>query len=173
VPDFCIFISYCRTDRDIVGPLVSLLRIVEPRVFRDEDNIQPGSRWEAALVDAIEHCEMLLVFWCVHAAASTAVKAEYARAIALGKRVVPLRLDDTDLPRDLAQFQAIDLRMPGGHREGYVSVTREVLGMRAGQRTETVRERRLILPDAAVLHLGALALRNGIEELLDINWSRS
>ena len=60
----------------------------------------------------------MIVFWCDHAYSSREIKKEYRRAIKLGKAVVPILLDFTRLPKDLAQYQAIDLRPALGSHSG-------------------------------------------------------
>jgi hypothetical protein len=66
-------VSYSREDRAFVAPLVALFRISGVRVFRDEDDIKPGDRWTFAIDDAIDNCDLLLLFWCCHSASSDAV----------------------------------------------------------------------------------------------------
>lgn len=112
-----IFASYSRRDKEIVAPLIELLRISRSTVFRDEDSIPPGTKWRLKISAALENCDSVIVFWCRHACESDEVKLEYQRAIKLDKSIIPILLDSTDLPASLAQYQAIDLRTALGEHE--------------------------------------------------------
>jgi hypothetical protein len=79
--EYRVSVSYSRTDSEIVGPLIQLLRIMDDRVFRDVDNIPAGSRWRTILTNAIDACEMLLVFWCCHSSNSVHVKKKCDQAL--------------------------------------------------------------------------------------------
>jgi hypothetical protein len=106
---FSVFASYSREDAHIVAPLVQLLRSAGPHVFRDEDDIHPGKRWQPVIAKALQDCRVVLVFWSANAAASDAVRTEYTRGIRLGKRIVPVLLDATLMTPELAAYQAVRL----------------------------------------------------------------
>ena len=142
-----LLISYSRIDGKIVRPLVALLSIADERIFIDI-GIRPGSRWRAVLADAINDCEFLLLFWCCHSSPSAEVKREYEQAIAAGKIVVPVLLDDTPLNSELAQYQAVDLRGALGKHEGYVDVDDHLAGARPGSEEKRISRRwEVLLPD--------------------------
>ena len=58
-----------------------------------------------------------MVFWCSHSRSSEEVRKEYTAAIEQQKEVLPLLIDDTPLPAELAEYQYIDFRaaFPHGH----------------------------------------------------------
>ena len=103
----CVFISYARHDGPRVQKDVALLRAGGVRVFIDVQDIEAGSRWEAALETALAQCGRVIVFWSRAAKGSTWVDREWRTALGLGKRVIPARLDDTDLPLELAALQGL------------------------------------------------------------------
>jgi len=109
-PPVTAFISYSRKDALLVRQIIGLFAAVDVSVFRDEQSIKPGQKWRIGINAALEECQVVLVFWCEHAAASFEVRNEYERAIALSKRVVPVLLDQTALPPNLGQYQGVDLR---------------------------------------------------------------
>jgi hypothetical protein len=113
--NYKIFASYSRQDEAIVAPLVELIRISGTNVFRDEDNLKPGDRWVIEIASAIKRCQVVLVFWCIHSSASKAVASEYRRGVNLGKRIVPILLDNTAMAEEIGQYQGIDLRSFGPH----------------------------------------------------------
>lgn len=163
-----IFVSYSHSDLQLVSALVQLLRVTDVPIFRDVEDIRPGHKWRAVLSDAIEACETLLLFWCRHSSESKEVKSEYSSAMQSGKRVVPVRLDDTELPPELAEYQAINLRnVLGGHEDGYVSQTVRVPGLMAGGgSTKVVQRLELLLPNAWTLHEASQQLYQKLEQLL-------
>jgi hypothetical protein len=108
--DHLLFVSYARHDEAIVKPLVALLRVAKPEVFRDEDSIHPGDVWQKVIRDAIERCTEFVLFWCSHSAISSEVEREYKLALHLDKRVVPVLLDGSDLNESLRERQVIDMR---------------------------------------------------------------
>jgi hypothetical protein len=97
-PPASVFASYSRTDALLVRDLVGLFAAVDVPVFRDEQSIKPGRKWRVEIDAALEQCQVILVFWCAHAAQSSEVRSEYERAISLDKRVVPVLIDHTALP---------------------------------------------------------------------------
>jgi hypothetical protein len=59
---------------------------------------------------ALESAALVVVFWCVHSAASEQVRLEYERAVALRKEILPVLIDSTPLPDVLREYQYIDFR---------------------------------------------------------------
>jgi hypothetical protein len=104
------FASYSRNDDGIVSRICDLLRFGGTPLFRDQESIQPGERWQAILEENLQASECVLVFWSVNSASSQAVRDEYERAIGLDKDVAPLLLDDTALPDELGCYERIDFR---------------------------------------------------------------
>jgi hypothetical protein len=115
MPPIKSFASYSHADSRLVVPVVALLRSSTALVFLDSDSIPPGTKWRSAIDDAIQDAQILVVFWCRHAQSSKEVTGEYKAAITSGKKVLPLLLDMTPLPTDLAAFQYIDCRKVFAH----------------------------------------------------------
>jgi hypothetical protein len=76
------FVSYCSRDRAEVLRRVQAFRIAGLSVFQDVLDLEPGERWEPALLREIDACDVFLLFWSRAAAASAwvAKKAAYALA---------------------------------------------------------------------------------------------
>ena len=102
--------AYSRDDEPLIAPVVDLLRLTDTEVFRDRDSIPPGDKWRPAVQDAIQQATECLVFWCAHSATSDEVGREVELALELGKRMIPVLLDDSPLGEVLCEFQAIDMR---------------------------------------------------------------
>ncbi len=111
-----VFISYSHEDRDRIDPIVQLVRAMKKdSVFQDFISIRPGEKWANEIMDALEHCQTVLVFWCEHSAASDWVRQEYEAGIAANKEVIPILLDDTEVPDPLRVFQWLDFRRDKPH----------------------------------------------------------
>ena len=120
--DFTTFVSYSREDARIVEPMVRMLRLSGTPIFRDQDSIAPGTKWRLKIATVLENCTTVIVFWCSHAYYSKEVELEWRQAIEFEKLVVPILLDSTRMPSDLAQYQAIDLRDALGKHEEKIYV---------------------------------------------------
>jgi hypothetical protein len=163
-----IFISYSRQDATIVTPLVQLLRLGGTGVFLDVEGISPGMKWRAELVNAVESCELLVLFWCRHAAKSDEVKKEYTRAMAANKRLVPVLLEAIPLTEALAEYQAIDLREAlGAHDEQYATLERHVPSILPGNETVVPKRRlKLRVPTETALALGARQVLQSLTRII-------
>lgn len=102
-----VFVSYSRDDREIVAIAARLLKAGGVSVFQDVLDIEYGERWQQVLDTALSKCERVLVFWSSSAATSKWVRIEYKTAIQLDKRVVPMLLDATPLPVELASLNGM------------------------------------------------------------------
>ena len=102
-----VFLSYSRENERIVSIAARLLRAGGATVFQDVVDIEFGAKWQDALSDAIKRCERVLVFWSAAAATSKWVEREWQAALTAGKRVVPMLLDATPLPAELAALQGM------------------------------------------------------------------
>lgn len=109
-----LFVSYSHKDTNLVGSVVSLVRATKgSAVFQDHDTIVPGTTWRAEIERGLVEAETVVVFWCRHAAASKEVRNEWVAAINAKKQLLPLLLDPTPLPEELATFQWIDFKEYG------------------------------------------------------------
>lgn len=157
--DQLVFVSYSRRDKDLIAPLVDLVRATGQSVFRDTDNILPGSRWRMVLTDAIDRCRVLLLFWCHHSAGSAEVEKEYRQALTQNKIVVPVLIDLTELTDELTELQAIDLsRILSTHEERIVEIPILKRGMWNNYKTPKCQEIRIQVPEAERMQLAAVTL---------------
>jgi hypothetical protein len=106
-----VFISYARADSNWVAIAVNLLVAAGTKVFMDVRDVSYGDPWEEVLLSKLREVERVLIFWSKSAALSEWVRKEWQFALGNGKRLVPVPIDDTPLPKALSQFQAMnDLR---------------------------------------------------------------
>jgi serine/threonine protein kinase len=100
-----VFISYSREHEDLVLPLVSLLRASGQKVFVDVQDLQYGEDRKAQVVEAVRRARRFLLFWSKSSLSSPPVREQWELALATpGCGVVPVTLDRTSLPPELACF---------------------------------------------------------------------
>ena len=85
------------------------LAIMYSVVLRDVE-IPPGEPWRATVAGWIRDAKTVLILWSANAAESDELAAEWRMALASPARVVPVLLDATPLPGELAGRQAVDWR---------------------------------------------------------------
>jgi hypothetical protein len=105
-----IFISYSRSDSELVKPLAQLLKLGGRSVFLDIDNIEPGKRWKDAIGRGIQKADYFVLLWCCHSAQSEQVAEEIRAAIGTAKSFLPILLCPIDVPSPIDQYQWVDLR---------------------------------------------------------------
>ncbi len=102
-----IFVSYAREDKARVRPIVAELERFGWSVFWDE-RIPGGTLWPDHIVEAIDNCRCMVVFW-----SELSVKREWVREEALrGKQkniLVPVSIDHVDPPFGFGLRQVVDL----------------------------------------------------------------
>ncbi len=131
-----VFISYSHEDKDFIAPVVKLIRgLRQDLVFQDYDNLELGKQWEPQLLDALAKAGLVVVFWCNHAAKSDWVKKEYRLAIKEAKDVMPIMLDDSEMPPDLSAYQGINMSLLVSH--GVKKVKKDKTVYRSGGDKET------------------------------------
>lgn len=108
-----VFISYAQADRAVVEGIEAGLARAGVAIWRDLYALRAGQRWPEALGEAIAAQENFLLCWSQAASASGFVRLEWNTALALGKPIIPCRLDETPLPPSLSALQAVDARQAG------------------------------------------------------------
>lgn len=162
-----IFVSYSRKDSALVSTLVRFLMVADDRVFQDVHDIEPGSRWRAVITMAIDSCDKMLLFWCAHSSSSSEVGKEYSSALRRKKILVPVLLDDTDLPAPLSNYQAIDLRAAlGTHKEGAPATAPNARGKYSADESRDMGELAAIGVSTEMLKSAADRLRAGLAAVL-------
>ena len=99
-----IFISYARVDRDRIEPLLDSLRAINVSFWVDEGNIHAATLWSEEIVDAINACTVMVVILSDNSTTSDNVVKEVMLASELKKPILPVYLEETEVPRKL-QYQ--------------------------------------------------------------------
>jgi TIR domain len=140
-----VFVSYSHADFLLVSPVVKLLRVNKSLVFQDIDTIQPGKKWRGEIAKGLAESHLVVVFWCTHASQSKEVSKEWRAAIEQKKDLLPLLLDPTPLPPELAEFQWIDFRGTVGANHRSVGSKDELVKASPVQAEVRSSTRRLLL----------------------------
>ncbi len=92
-----VFVSYRRADAALADALLQRLETAGYGVWLDRSDIGGGSRWREAIEQALQQADAVIFLISQPALESDEVYRELARAIELGKAIVPLRLDAAPL----------------------------------------------------------------------------
>ena len=101
-----IFVSYRRSDRELVASVVKRLEARGVAVWYDAE-IEGGADWREVIVEALSNSDMLAIFFSEDANNSRQLKKELAVADKLNKAVVPILIEDTQ-PRGAYLYELAD-----------------------------------------------------------------
>lgn len=103
-----VFISHSSIDHALAKSLADRLSARGHRTWMAPENIQPGASYGQAIIQAIAETDTFVVLISKSSMGSAQVLREVERAVALGKAIVPVRLDATPLTRDLEYFLSVN-----------------------------------------------------------------
>lgn len=87
-----LFVSYSRRDKRVIKPLVSRLG-ARFDLWIDWEDIPAGADWEQEIERGIAQADVFLFFLTENSASSEWCNRELDKALALGKRVIPILFD--------------------------------------------------------------------------------
>jgi hypothetical protein len=108
-----LFISYARANKDRVYALVDRLETALSAHVWIDRLLKGGDHWWDEILNGIEACDCFVLILTPQSLASIYCRAEWTYALALGKPVLPLKLEsfaDSELPEPLAAINYCDLR---------------------------------------------------------------
>jgi len=121
-----VFISYASEDRNRVRPLADALQQRGFNVWWDR-SLAAGQDYTAIIERELKNAKAVIVVWTQSSASSTFVRDEAGRARDQG-RLVPVMLDQVDLPLGFGAFQAEDFtRWNGGANAPQMQILEEAL----------------------------------------------
>jgi hypothetical protein len=108
-----VFLSYARPDAPAVDRIARDLRSHGVDIWMDRQDLVPGNEWLPQIEAAISRAEFMLVFISEASLRSRWVQEEYKKAFenqaeASGTRLIPILLENVNLPRFLSKIQYID-----------------------------------------------------------------
>ena len=111
---FDVFLNHSHEDRASVRSLAKRLRRDELHVWFDEWGIKPGDSISAKTEEGIEHSRVLML--CLSASGFGygwewwATRPVFSDQLNTGRRLIPLRVDDSPSPEELRQLAYVDRR---------------------------------------------------------------
>jgi hypothetical protein len=106
-----VFISYSSTDKILAGQVKQLLSKYEIDSFLAHHDIEITQEWRNAILRNLQQCSILLALVTSHFMNSVWTNQEVGYFMALGKKVLPLIIDDMDIRRCgfIETFQGIPI----------------------------------------------------------------
>lgn len=99
-----VFISYSSKDKEVADAVCAGLEGRGIGCWIAPRDIVAGVDWGAAIVDAISASKVMVLIYSGNANTSHQIKREVERAVAKGVRLVPFRIEDVPLSRNLEYF---------------------------------------------------------------------
>ena len=130
-----IFLSYVREDSARVTEIYRALERHEFAPWIDQRSLTPGELWKASIESALQESDCFLVFLSAAAIAELSWEGVFRREVdtaiqiqekrgARSRFIVPVRIDELDLPDKLARFQWYDLF--SGNAEGLADLLEKI-----------------------------------------------
>src|SRR5256885_180831 len=93
-PAYDVFISYASADKPWADAACAMLESRQIRCWIAPRDIVPGREWGAAIVAAIDACQIMVLIFSTQANDSPQVRREVERAVSKGLIVLPCRIED-------------------------------------------------------------------------------
>ena len=135
---FDVFLSYHSGDGEWVARLKTRLVSHGIRVWLDSEQIRPGDRFPGALARAIDQVHCVVVVLSPGSVASPWVEEEYSLALARGRRVVAVLIEDVEPPGFLHGRTWVDFRDEAAFDAGLEQLLFGVTGSRGLSHAEPV-----------------------------------
>lgn len=103
-----LFFSYSRDDSEFVLNLATNLRKAGATVWLDQLDIKPGSHWDSSVEEALSEANTVLVILSCTSTKSNNVLDEVSYALEEDKVVVPVLLEECEIPFRLRRLQYAD-----------------------------------------------------------------
>ena len=160
-----IFISYAREDRERAKAIAAVFEAQGWSVWWDR-NIPPGRSFDQVIEEALSAARCVVVLWSKSSATSDWVKTEAGEGLAR-KILVPVRLEELNLPLEFRRLQTVDLSQWKGdatdpEMSGFLQAVAALLKSEVHLASPPVRPRLRMKP--VLLALAALLL-------LALGWS--
>jgi succinate dehydrogenase hydrophobic anchor subunit len=102
--DFDAFISYPHQSKAQADAACGALERAGVRCWIAPRDVEPGAEWASAIVEAIDHCRVMILIFSSHANQSKQIRREVQRAFDREVPVVPFRIENVMPEKSLAYF---------------------------------------------------------------------
>jgi hypothetical protein len=99
-----VFISYSSHDKAVADAACVALEAAGIRAWIAPRDIMPGTEWGEAIIEAINHCRVVVLIFSANANDSPQIRREIERAVSKGIPIIPLRIEDIAPARSLEYF---------------------------------------------------------------------
>ena len=99
-----VFISYSHADRAIATTTLSLLEGRGIKCWIDYRDAVPGENYAGSIVQAIRHCEVMVLLLSEKSGNSPHVLNEINSAVNAGRTIIPFKLDEYELSDNLEYY---------------------------------------------------------------------
>ena len=124
-----VFISYASEDRGRILDLVERLRGAGVSVWIDQMGIEGATMWSQEIVEAIDSCKVLILAISQRSTESENVVKELALASERRKKILPVCLDSSGIPKtmeyQLAGIQRVEY-VEGEEEQGLLAMIRSL-----------------------------------------------
>ena len=107
------FLSYSRANKDFALKLARELKAEGFSVWLDQLDIPAGARWDREVEKALKESEIFMIILTPASINSENVLDEIGYAIDNGKRILPVLLENCEVPLRLRRFQYVDFTTKG------------------------------------------------------------
>src|ERR1700676_944494 len=101
---FDAFISHSSKDKSVADAACATLESSGVRCWIAPRDIMPGSEYGAAIVDALDHCRVMVLIFSTNANESPQLRREVERAVSRGVPIVPVRIENVAPTKSMAYF---------------------------------------------------------------------
>ncbi|WP_298366777.1 toll/interleukin-1 receptor domain-containing protein [uncultured Lutibacter sp.] len=105
-----IFISYSRKDSAFVTKFIKSLRDAGANLWLDKQ-IKPGGLWDDSIESALQTCQDVLLILSKNSVESNNVMDEISYALEENKRVIPIKIEECNVPFRLRRIQHLDFHL--------------------------------------------------------------
>jgi formylglycine-generating enzyme required for sulfatase activity len=169
VPNHEIFLSYSNKDKTVADAVCAALEANRIRCWIAPRDIIAGAAWGGSIIEAIEDAQAMVLIYSDNANHSSPVASEVERASAKGRLIMPFRIDDSPMSREMEFFLSRSHwfdAMTGSmeeHLKRFVPMVRSLLV--AGAQARQLK-RTLIQPYVLVSILAGLLILAGMAAVL-------
>ena len=102
--NFDVFISYANQDKATADAACAQLEAEGIRCWIAPRDVAPGAEWAEAIVDAIDHCRVMVLIFSSSTNASRQIRREVQRGFDREVPVVPFRIENVPPEKALAYY---------------------------------------------------------------------
>lgn len=101
---FDVFISYANRDKAAADATCAALEAARIRCWIAPRDILPGADWGGSIIDAIDHCRIMVLIFSANANGSPQIRNEVVHAVQRGVTVIPVRIENVAPIKSLAYY---------------------------------------------------------------------